>query len=897
MKKIVITLTAAFLAFSCAVNEEGPAKQAKYTIYGTINEEDTRVKIVENGTKFSHHWQSTDKISVFDGASTSSFEYSVYEGIGTNTASFTGDNQVTTNPFYAVYPHNIAKAVTETDGNTVFTVSFPSEQAYVQNSYDPTANVYVAKGTKSIDANGIDEDVLSFYNTTAYLRLSLYGGDSDNAATVSKIELSTIGGEPIAGIGTVTLNGDEAVVTLADVTEDSGTFSTVTLAPTEAVTISTDADKATNFFFSVPAVNYGESFQGYQIKIYSGSGDTQTYQWRNVSRALSANVVRKMAALKYNPTASGSIAILTSGYLFSRNIKRLANNDQTIGYVNNVADNPTRYVSLPDSKITKIVFVTNKNMTGINGTSVASSGSTPSPYPILATFKDGTLTVQTEAEKIRLSDGGYLFNNLTALTEIEGMENVICNQTGYLNCRYYGCSSLTSLDLTDCGPGNYATIRYDYMFYGCTSLESLVLPDNGGYLRRADKIDNMFFNCSSLTSLSLSNIGTDNTNLLSTSNMFSGCSSLESITFGSSFTCDAVTDMSGMFEGCSNLGNLNLQYFNTSSVTNASKMFDGAFRRTNCTLRFKDSDGFTNCTDFSYMFRNATHLGHIYNSDKIKPSGGDDIITNCTGMFYGTYRLGYIYSNYAYLDLSGFSPAGYVDCTDMFGGVLSGDKFTPNMIKDIRFSQNGFKISSAKRMFRYCTNLEKIANIDKLQIASDADLSYMFYYCNKIDALNISLFDIRNISDENKLAYLFFGMAALRELTLGNNFICNYAPVGFFMGSTLSSTYQTGNNSSDGFLNIRCTEETGKWLIKTNLRLAHPTHSTYTTKVDTKFHIWNSETESYEYKTVYSKLGSIDDYAASTTYIYWPSTVTSDPDLDWTGNTSGESQSSVPTTF
>lgn len=682
MKKIVITLTAAFLAFSCAVNEEGPAKQAKYTIYGTINEEDTRVEIVENGTKFSHHWQDADKISVFNGvSSSSSFEYSVDEGTGTNTASFTGYDQVTENPFYAVYPHNTANAITETDGNPVFTVSFPSEQAYVQYSYDPTANVYVAKGTKSIDANGIDEDVLSFYNTTAYLRLSLYGGDSDNAATVSKIELSTIGGEPIAGTGTVTLIGDEAVVALADVTENSGTFSTVTLAPTEAVTIGATAENATNFFFSVPAVNYGESFQGYQIKIYSGSGDTQTYQWRNVSRALSANVVRKMAALKYNPVATSSTTTLMPAQQFNIAIKTLAGTDCS------TSTDPYKTV---DKTITRIIFEVNKNMTNIIGTDVSSN----SDGSIIASYKNSVIRVQTSASVIKLNDFASIFRNFESLTSIDNLSALNTSDVTSMSYAFMGDKSLTSLDLSGFDTRN---VKYAIqMFQSCSSLTNITFGKNCTF-GKTTSYSCMFANCISLNNLDLSYFKWEEDNTVRNCyRMFYNCKSIQSITFNHSnpnFTFRYVNDTQGMFNGCENLlsidlsGVLNVTSSSTKSI-NMGQMFFNCNSLKTITL---NKVSYSRATNISAMFYNCEQLEEINNLDYVT----FEAATTMDSLFYGCKSL-------ASADIGKFNTS---NCTRMSYMFADCDAI-------VSLNLSNFDTRNVTSMLYLCNSCDKLESLD-----------------------------------------------------------------------------------------------------------------------------------------------------------------------------------------
>lgn len=108
------------------------------------------------------------------------------------------------------------------------------------------------------------------------------------------------------------------------------------------------------------------------------------------------------------------------------------------------------------------------------------------------------------------------------------------------------------------------------MFYGCSSLTTLDL--SGFNTANVTEIWSMFSGCSSLTSLDLSNFNTEN--LTSFGELFNNCSSLTSINL-SSFNTANVTSMQELFSGCSSLTSLDLSSFNTANLKNARYMFSG----------------------------------------------------------------------------------------------------------------------------------------------------------------------------------------------------------------------------------------------------------------------------------------------------------------------------------
>ena len=89
--------------------------------------------------------------------------------------------------------------------------------------------------------------------------------------------------------------------------------------------------------------------------------------------------------------------------------------------------------------------------------------------------------------------------------------------------------------------------------------------------RRVTSMQIMFQGCSSLTSLDVSNFNTQNaTNMYY---MFQGCSSLKSLDV-SNFNTQNVTNMYYMFQGCGSLTSINLgDKFDASKVSNVTNMF------------------------------------------------------------------------------------------------------------------------------------------------------------------------------------------------------------------------------------------------------------------------------------------------------------------------------------
>ena len=107
-------------------------------------------------------------------------------------------------------------------------------------------------------------------------------------------------------------------------------------------------------------------------------------------------------------------------------------------------------------------------------------------------------------------------------------------------------------------------------FFGCKDLTTI---EGIGYLNTENvtSMRAMFCGCSSLTSLDVSNFKTQNvTNM---GYMFATCSALTSLDL-SNFNTQNVIDMGFMFAQCQNLTSLNLSNFDTRNVTNMHAMFN-----------------------------------------------------------------------------------------------------------------------------------------------------------------------------------------------------------------------------------------------------------------------------------------------------------------------------------
>lgn len=205
-----------------------------------------------------------------------------------------------------------------------------------------------------------------------------------------------------------------------------------------------------------------------------------------------------------------------------------------------------------------------------------------------------------------VTDMGGMFSYCRSLTSLN-LSNFNTANVMDLSGMFHGCQSLTSLDLSNFNTSN--TTNMSGMFYGCSNLTSLNLSNFN--TSNVTYLDGMFWGCQSLTSLNLSNFNT--TNVTNMSSLFSSCSSLASLNL-SNFNTANVIYMYGMFWGCSNLTSIDLYNFNTSNVTDMNGMFFGCNSLTSLNLSNFNTANVNDMRDMFYGCNRLTSL-NLYNFD------------------------------------------------------------------------------------------------------------------------------------------------------------------------------------------------------------------------------------------------------------------------------------------
>ena len=187
------------------------------------------------------------------------------------------------------------------------------------------------------------------------------------------------------------------------------------------------------------------------------------------------------------------------------------------------------------------------------------------------------------------------FENCKTLEKISGLEYLNTANVTDMNSMFYGCSALTSLDLTKFNTARVTDMNC--MFYGCYALKSLDLTNFN--TENVTDMNCMFFYCNALKSLDLTKFNTAN-----------------------------VTDMESMFQLCKALESLDLTNFNTANVTGMRLMFYGCSALT--TIYASDNFKTEKVGISDNMFWECNNLKGFIEYNK-----------NNTDLQYANYKTGY----------------------------------------------------------------------------------------------------------------------------------------------------------------------------------------------------------------------------------------------------------------
>ncbi len=242
-------------------------------IFAGIEADQTRVQLNSKGQTT---WNQNDQIIVIG-----TDEYSLWEfdgATGDRSGSFTkiGDGGATGlnfDKYYSIYPFSKFIGYSQSsDGTPALFTKVESTQSYADKSYANDTNTMIGTST--------DGKNFTFKNLCGYLRLSLKGNK-----LVEKIELTSIGGEPLSGTFYFFTPETENLYWY-----ETGSNSLTLDCGEEGVMLS---QVPTEFYFVLPPITFAS---GISANIYFSDGTIYPKSTQK-SISISRNVIQPMATI------------------------------------------------------------------------------------------------------------------------------------------------------------------------------------------------------------------------------------------------------------------------------------------------------------------------------------------------------------------------------------------------------------------------------------------------------------------------------------------------------------------------------------------------------------------------------------------------------------------------
>ena len=421
--------------------------------------------------------------------------------------------------------------------------------------------------------------------------------------------------------------------------------------------------------------------------------------------------------------------------------------DKAYAHIDGGTDNPG-YLSekLPEAyacytpENTTLTFYYDKQRSTREGTTYDLN--TDSDYPIW--YTDGTNPSVTQVafdasftDARPTSTKGW-FRDMSEIQSISGLEYLNTENVTNMNGMFYGCSGMTSLDLSHF---NTAKVKdMGGLFRDCSGLKSVNL--SGFITASVTYMNQMFYGCSDLTSLDLSSFNTRV--LVATNGMFLNCNNLITIYASDEWSTQYTVIHSGMFTGCTSLvGGMGTTY-DANHVDKTYAHIDGGssnpgyftekpeayavYTAENTTLTFYCDNQRNSRPGTAYDLNTGSNNPGWYDDDTrssvtqvvFDPSFAAAYPTTTSSWFRGMYNLqsisgmeylntdevtnmSYMFSNCSGLtglDLSHFNTAKVTDMTCMF------DCCSQLFLVYVGSAWNTDAVTQSSNMFRLCNKLK-----------------------------------------------------------------------------------------------------------------------------------------------------------------------------------------------
>lgn len=315
-----------------------------------------------------------------------------------------------------------------------------------------------------------------------------------------------------------------------------------------------------------------------------------------------------------------------------------------------------------------------------------------------------------------------IFSKCVNLVEFVQPKELELKNVTDLDKAFYGCSSLKTVELHVSKDSRL--INLNHLFSECSGLRSLKITFEEGIQSKIEDVSYMFNLCTNINEMELINFDTSSASNFRA--LFKDCKYIRKIP---NFNTSNGKDMSRMFMNCEELANLDMEIYKTESVTNFNSLFYNSGLRN---IDVSKTD-FSNVTNVSHMFENCKYLQKVSFPEKSMQFSN---VKNMSYMFKGCEKI-------KSLDLACFVLSDVENMDEMFKGCYS--------LMSLRLSQIvDRKATKVNSMFVDCSNLtiwiDGVQSLDSGFVKMTGLKQYNLNYDN-IEELNSKKKDFSNLSD------------------------------------------------------------------------------------------------------------------------------------------------------
>ncbi len=400
------------------------------------------------------------------------------------------------------------------------------------------------------------------------------------------------------------------------------------------------------------------------------------------------------------------------------------------------------------------------------------------------------------------------FVDLQKLTTIEGIENLNTSKVEDMSWMFYGCESLTTLDLRHFNTSNVTCM--DNMFYDCSSLATIYVGKS--FVLSEECTGNiMFGGCSNLKGFDSQNIGKEMANY--DTGYFSKYpgptepwAEYDATTNTLTFYYNGEREYSDATMTC--LYNLAVDmdsfeypgwYSYVDKITKV--VFDKSFadyRPQSCLGLFAQMDQLADIEGMENL--NTSEVKNMYAmfsncaiTSLNLSSFNTSSVENMKYMFNSCKKLETV-------DMSNWDTSKVKDMTDMFGHCISltsldASHFDLSAVEDLY------------GMFEYCSSLKSV-RLPQSSTPKVDNMSQMFRCCEQLEELDLSWFTTDTLDAATQM---FADCSALKNIYVNDKFVLSedFSGHNMFKGCTLLPNYDASNcseekaNYTDGCLSLR----------------------------------------------------------------------------------------------